>query len=112
MDDIKLSKEADALICLIYKYYLELCNSGISKSISKSLGSSLDIHTNIISKWSFEDIDNTCKKLGNANLLFIDFADDICYEIELTDSGIVYMENRFNNKIKTLLDYLDKIKFW
>ena len=32
MSNITLSKDADYLICIIYKYYLELRDNGFSKS--------------------------------------------------------------------------------
>lgn len=112
MSDVNISNDADVLICLIYKYYLELRGTGISKSDAKSLGSSEDIHENIIPEWSFEDVDDTCRELHTKNLLSVIYGDDICYKVDLTDDGIVYMENRFGNKIKTVLDYLSKIKLW
>lgn len=112
MNSIELSKDADALICLIYKHYLELRSAGNSKSTAKLLDSSKDIHKNIIPEWSFEDVDDTCRELHRQNLLNISYYDDICAIVELTDNGIVYMENRFSNKFKNLLDYIDKVKFW
>lgn len=112
MSEIKLSKDADALICLIYKYYLELHDNGVSKSKAKYLGSSKDIHLKIIPEWSFEDVDDTCKELHSNNLLSVFYADNICYDVFLTDTGIVYMENRFHNKLDKLLNYISVIKFW
>lgn len=110
--DIQLTKDADALICLIYKYYLDLHDRGIPKSKAKFLGSSKDIYENIIPEWQFEDVDDTCSELGRKHLLSVVYADDICYEVSLTDNGIIYMENRFQGKIKILLDYISAIKFW
>lgn len=112
MSDIKLTQDADALICLIYKYYLELHDNGISKSEAKILGSSKDINNNIIPEWTFDDVDDTCRELGRANLLTIVYASDICYDVLLNDEAIVYMEKRFSNKVKNLLDYINVIKFW
>lgn len=111
MSEIKLSKDADYLICLIYKYYLELRDNGIPKSKAKILGSSEEINNNIIPEWSFDDVDDTCRELGKVNLLSIGYADDVCYHVLLNDEAIIHMENRFANKIKNLLDYIDKIKF-
>ena len=112
MSEIQLSKDADSLICLIYKYYLESHNNGIPKSKAKLLGSSHNIHDNIIPEWSFDDVDDTCRELDRAHLLSINYADDICYTIILNDEAIVYMENRFKNGLSDLLDYFQKIKFW
>ena len=112
MSNIQLSKDADYLICLIYKYYLELHDNGISKSQARFLGSSESINHNIIPEWSFDDVDDTCRELDRANLLSIMYADNICYKIILNDDAIIYMENRFKNGLSDLLDYFQKIKFW
>lgn len=48
MSEILLSRDADYLICLIYKYYLDLHDNGIPKSQAKLLGSSENINNNII----------------------------------------------------------------
>lgn len=63
MSNIQLSKDADALICLIYKYYLELRNNGIFKSDAKLLGSSQDIFEKIVPSWNLDDVDDTCNEL-------------------------------------------------
>ena len=112
MSDLKLSKDADALICLIYKDYLDKRNSGISKSDAKMFGSSENIHNKIIPEWSLDDVDDTCRELDRSNFLSILYASNTCSEIFLTDDGIVYMENRFQDKIKNLIDYIAVIKFW
>lgn len=112
MSDIKISKDADALICLIYKYYLESRNNGIDKSKAKFLGSSERINNNIIPAWSFENVEETCRELSRNSLLDIQYYDNVCGIVYLSDNGIVYMENRFPDKLKTLIDYIDKIKFW
>lgn len=110
MSDVKLSKDADRLICLIYKYYLELKNNGFSKTDAKSFGNSRNVNQKIIPEWSFEDTDDTCRELDRASLLDIFYADNECAEISLSDNGIIYMENRFFNKIDKLVDYIDKLK--
>ncbi len=110
MSDITISKDADALICLIYKHYLELRGNGVSKSKAKYLGSSKNINKTI--KWCFDDVEEACKELHKNSLLDISGYDNICAIVYLSDAGIVYMENRFHNKIKAVLDYIDKVKFW
>lgn len=108
MSDVKLSKDADTLICLIYKYYLELCGTGIPKSKAKFLGSSHEIHENIIPEWNFDDVDSTCNELGKNQLLDISPYNNICGIVNLSDNGIVYMENRFSDKIEKVVDYISK----
>lgn len=112
MSDIKLSKDADALICLIYKYYLTARDNGISKTQAKHLGSSEDVKSKIIPEWSLDDVDETCKELHKANMLSVLYASNICYDIDLNDDAIIYMENRFPDKVKGILNYISLIKFW
>lgn len=112
MSNVKLTKDSDILICAIYKYYLENRKKGFSKSYCKNLDSSQTIQKNIMPKWSFEDVDETCRELARAHLLNCDYADDVVYSVFLTDEAILYMENRFKNGLSELLDYFQKIKFW
>lgn len=107
---VQLSKDADALLCLIYKHYLMRRKDGLSKSDAKSVGGSSNIHETISPKMSLEDVDETCRELHRVGLLNCFFADDCVYASSLNDSAIVYMENRFSNGLKSVLDYIDKIK--
>lgn len=108
--EIRLTKDADALICLLYKQYCQKRKDGISKDQAKFSGSSRDIQKNITPKWTPDDVDETCRELGRSGLLSIFYADDIAYENRLSDEAIIYMENRFKDGIDSVLDYLGKIK--
>lgn len=108
--DIRLTKEADALICLLYKNYLQKRNDGVSKKLAKFFGSSVDIQKELIEKWTPDDTDETCWELHRSGLLSCMSADNIAYEVQLTDNGIIYMENRFKDGVNSVLDYLKKIK--
>lgn len=107
MSDIQLSKDADYLICLIYKYYLELRDNGIPKSDAKILGDSQNVNQNIIPEWSFEDTDDTCRELIKKKLLDNRiYMDNYCGYMNLSDDGIIYMENRFKNGLKEVIKFL------
>ena len=109
MSDIQLSKDADYLICLIYKHYLELRDNGISKSDAKILGNSQEVNQNIIPEWSLEDTDDTCRELIKNDLLDNRiYMDNYCGYMNLSDNGIVYMENRFKNGFKEVTDFIAK----
>lgn len=109
MSDIKLSKDADYLICLIYKHYIEMRNNGIPKSDAKTIGDSHDAHENIVPEWSFEDTDDTCRELIDKGLLDNHiYVDDICGYMSLSNDGIIYMENRFKNGLKEITDFIAK----
>lgn len=103
---MELTKDSEKLICLLYKDYLEKRKSGQSKSEANDFGSSHDIHENLCSDWLFDDVDDTCRELSRSGLLRCLWADDIAYIVRLSDSGITYMENRFKNDIKDVLEFL------
>lgn len=111
MSNIQISKDADYLICLIYKYYLELHDNGISKSEAKNINTINKIHS-LVPKWSLEDTYDTCLELSNNNLLIekVPFIDETYSYFSLSDNGIIYMENRFKNKIDKLIDHISKLK--
>lgn len=107
---IELTKESDYLICILYKSYLQKRKNGTSKFNAKIFGSSEDIRDTLLPKWSYEDVDETCCELSRANLLTCSYADDIVSLAVLNDNAIIYMENRFANKIDNVLKYMEKIK--
>lgn len=108
--DIKLSKDADALICLIYKDYLSKRKNGVAKSEAKRLGGSNNIRESISPKLSKEDIDDICRELDRAGLMKCFYASDSVCFASLSDNGIVYMGNRFKAGIESVIDYIAKIK--
>ena len=108
MSDIKLSRNNDYLICTLYKNYLEKVKSGLSKSEARWLGSSDDIQENLLTTWSKDDVATSCWELHSKGLLECSPGDDIAYTTYLTDDGIVYMDNRFSNKVDKVIDYISK----
>lgn len=60
-------------------------------------------------KWSFEDVDETCRELSRAGLLQCGYGDDVVCVAVLTDTAIIYMENRFKNGLASLSQHLKSI---
>ena len=109
MDKIRLSKDADALICVVYKAYLERRKAGQSKRDARLMGGSPNIHKELLPKWSFEDVDETCGELSIAGLLNCQYADNFAYFVTLSDKGIIYMENRFKDGLSAVLEHLKSL---
>lgn len=111
MSNIQLSKDADYLICIIYKYYLELHDNGISKAKAKDFNS-IDIIHGLIPEFSLDDIYETCLELSNKGLLNKKkrYIQEKYSRFILSDEGLIYMENRFANKIEKLFSYLNTLK--
>lgn len=104
--DITLTKDADKLICLIYKDYLERREKGLPKSSAKAYPERADWPKSLTDHFSTEDVRDTLRELKNKglirNYLYGGFA--------LTDQGIIYMENRFPNGAAQILEWIGKIK--
>ncbi len=110
MCEIKLTKDADYLICSLYKSYLDKRSHKMAKVYARELGSSEEIQQKIFPNWSVLDVDDTCRELCAAGLLNCIYSDDTVSYMALTDTGIIYMEERFENKVNTVIDYIAKIK--
>lgn len=108
--DTELTKDAEYLLCAIYKAYKEGRKSGKSKFDAKMIGSSKLIHSTLMSEWSFEDVDETCRELSRADYADCQYADNVTWHLALTDKAIIYMENRFVNGLTGVLEYMAKIK--
>lgn len=105
---MNLTKGSEKLICVLYRNYLEKLKSGVPKSKAKLFGSSHTIHQQLCSDWLFEDVDETCRELSRAKLLNCFWADNIAFQVSLSDSAIIYMENRFKNGLLDVIDFLTK----
>lgn len=108
--DIKLTRDADALICSLYKAYLQDVKQGADIDDAKLFGSSKTIKNNIIPNWSIGRIDEACRELDRNEFLTCLYAEDTVMETVLLSDAIVYMEQRFKRGIDELLDYLVKIR--
>ena len=110
MSEIRLTKDSDALICALYKDYLQKRKSGIPKGEAKFLGGAEQIQSAIVPKWLLGDVEETLWELCRAGLLDCLSADNTVYMSVLADAGIIYMENRFKDGLSDVLDYVEKVK--
>ncbi|MEK5096694.1 hypothetical protein [Bacillus sp. FSL W8-0848] len=108
--EVSLTKDADALICILYKKYCQDLQDGSPKAQAKLLGSSKQIYETLVPQWSFVDVDETCRELKRSRLVDCLYTDNVVSQVWFTDAGIIYMENRFKNGLNDVLDYLSKIK--
>lgn len=106
MSEVKLTKDADKLLCLIYKDYLERRENGLPKLSAKAYPERADWPKSLADQFSAEDVRDTLRELKSNGLiryyLYGGFA--------LTDQAIVYMENRFPNGVAQVLEWMGKIK--
>lgn len=105
MDTI-LTKDAEKVLCAIYKDYLEKRKAGLSKSLANYWGTSHVIHETLLPEWLFENVDDTCRELSRSKMINCGWGDNIALYISISDIGIIYMENRFKNGLKDVVSFL------
>ena len=110
MLDIELTKEANCLICILYKEYLIRRKHGSSREAAGTFRGSKYIHTEFLSKWQYEDVVAVCHELHNVGLMRCIASDFNILRIKFENKGITYMEKRFQRNINSVLNYLAKIK--
>lgn len=107
--DIKLTKDAEYLIKVLYARYLDQRQYGKSKFDSAYFGSSENICNTFFALWSIEDLDSALIELGRSGLVENQYADDTVEHCLLTTDGIIYMENAFGRKLESVLKYIEPI---
>ncbi|MBE5966976.1 MAG: hypothetical protein E7255_08425 [Lachnospiraceae bacterium] len=100
----ELSRDADKMICCLYKEFLSRRKSGLPKQTARRFSDEYYKSDSILSKWLPDDVDDTILELGQKNYLHV----YIGGEYELEDSAIVYMEKRFKNGLIEITDFITK----
>lgn len=98
----ELTKDADKVICCIYKEYLERRKSGMSKSQAKEFDGNFYRNVKTLSKWNSADVSDTLQELHNRELI----KKNVIGDFTLLDSAISYMENRFKNGLSEVVDFI------
>ena len=106
---IQLTKESDAMICVLYKEYLSWRKSGKLLEKSLCIGDDTYIQERLTPKLPLDDVTELCLSLERKELLYCIPGDNRASCVTFTDDGIIYMENRFKNKLESVLNYLSKI---
>nr|DAJ05694.1 MAG TPA: hypothetical protein [Caudoviricetes sp.] len=95
----ELTKDAQKLVALLYKSYLERRKSGMSKTNAKFFELN-EIYS--LTDDSPEDVDETIREIKSVYPL----KEDIIGNITLSDKMISYMENRFKKGLVDILSFL------
>ncbi|MCM1232857.1 MAG: hypothetical protein NC489_22255 [Ruminococcus flavefaciens] len=99
-----ITKDAETIICFIYKLYLERRKSGESKSGSRRFSDDFYKSDRKLSKWHENDVYECLTELKRKGYIKMYINGDI----ELLDNTIVYMESRFKNGLSEVLEVLSK----
>lgn len=107
--EIRITRDADAFICVLYQEYLKARKSGKPIEDSASFGDDAQIQKTLFPKWQLEDVTHLCWYLARKKLLEAYPGDNQANDVSLSEDGIVYMENRFPEGISQLLSALGKL---
>ena len=102
---MQLTKDADKLVCFMYKSYLEKRKAGINKINALHFELS-DIKTfKICSSWSDSDNKVTVAELKRTGLgkTYINGG------FSANEQFIIYMENRFKDGLTGVVDFISKL---
>ena len=108
MSEIQLTKDAERLLVLMYRTYLDRRKGGVQKLTAKQMGSAQQIHDQLSPNTDPLDVAETCRELCRAGYLNTFIASNRIIRSNLTDQAITYMENRFKNGLKDILAFLSQ----
>lgn len=100
-----MTKDADKMLCCLYREYMNRVNAGASKTSSRDFTPEYILSDAVLSKWHPDDVLITRKELQNLGYLTV----NIIGKFRLTDEAISYMENRFINGLNEVVDFISKI---
>lgn len=103
---MQLTKDTDKMFCLIYEEYLNRRKAGDSKSSAIRFYHPEALQSEFLQGIHEDDIRSAIHEL-HRNGLIKKYTDD---SFVLSDNGIIYMENRFKNGLKEVLEYISVLK--
>lgn len=106
---IELSKQCDALLCVLYREYLNRRGHGAPMHRAVAFPDDVSIRDSFLPSWPLDDVTDACWKLCAKGLLSADNGDGHAIDVDITDEGIIYMEGRFHRRLDRLLEYLEKL---
>lgn len=102
---IELTKDADKMMCCIYRTFLQRRKDGMSKPLAKCFEENYFLTDSKLASLNPDDLSDTLCEIGRLKLVRVFIGENF----DLTDSGIIYMENRFKNGLNEVLDAISKI---
>lgn len=102
MFDVVLSKDAEKVICIIYKDYLERRKNGEPKRNAQCYTSISDLSARLFPKLNELDLQDTINELARC----FNFKRYTAGGFVLSDDAIIYMENRFKNGLVEVISFI------
>lgn len=108
--EIRLTDDADYLLCVLYDAYRLRRKNGESSFDSRFFGNSECIQEDYIPQWPTDDIDDAARELSRNGLVACLFANDTVAELALEREGISHMEHRFGDKLDKLTQRIASLR--
>ena len=106
----EITAEADVLLCTLYDHYYSRRINHTPKSQAVYFGTPADIHHDLFSNWLYEDLESACLELAEIGFIVSNiYTGDLIDEISLSNRGIIYMEEKFENRREKLHAYLERL---
>lgn len=111
MPSIRLTQDADLLLCVLYNAYTVRRKDGMSRANARYFGSSQRIQEEFIQQWPVDDIDDAAFELKDHGLFTFLLADNTVYSnAKLTPEGVAYMEHEFGDKMDHFIQRLANLR--
>lgn len=101
---MNITRDADKMLCCIYKMYLSRRKAGSAKVDAIRFSEDFYNEDKELSSWPYSDVSFTLLELAKAGAVKIYIGGNF----NLLDSAIIYMENRFKNGLSEVLDFIAK----
>lgn len=111
MQEIRLTSEAELLLCVLYNAYTVRRKDGMNRSAARNFGSSKKIQEEFLQQMPIDDIDDAARELKKKGLFTFLPADNTVYaDAQLTEDGIIYMDHETGDKLDRLLDRIATLR--
>lgn len=100
----ELTKDADKLVCSLYKLYLSRRKDGFDKVHARQFSLSDITDMKPFDSWSENDIIDTLRELSRAGFGRLYISGSFIAH----DAFVIYMESRFKNGLNEVTDFISK----
>lgn len=104
-----LTKDAEYMLCVLYKEYIDRIKAGVPKDDAIFFGGAEKLQDPLFPMWPTHDISATARELKESGYLSALFGDNSLIDSALTKNAVIYMENRFKKNASGLLHTISKL---
>lgn len=109
MGDILLTKDANAILKIMYTEYLFRKSNGSASNTAAKFGDSCSFHKEFLPNSSYDDVHTAVFMLKKNGLIEGFGADNMMVEVQLTQGAIAYCETKWKRNLVELREWLTAI---